>query len=88
MLPARRLLSMQTQNICPLIRIANTPSGGVVVPPDRFCETDNGSSFNPTEAYCLRVYPSDNTIIYLEYAKDIHLFFFKLRIFFTSKKYA
>jgi hypothetical protein len=49
---------MQTQNICSLIRIADTPSIGVVVPPDRFVETALGSSLYPTEGYCLRVYSS------------------------------
>jgi hypothetical protein len=61
---------MQTQNICSLIRIVDTPSGGVVVPPDQFGETDNGSSLN------LSIFLKSVFIIYLEYAKDLHLFLF------------
>jgi hypothetical protein len=82
MLPARRLLSsMQTQNICPLTRIADTPSIGVVVPPDRFGETALGSSLYPTEGYCLRVYSSST----LSMLNLLIIFCFFYRAFFTSK---
>jgi hypothetical protein len=82
MLTPRRLLSMQTQNICPLIRIADTPSIGVVVPPDRFFGTALGSSLYPTEGCCLI---KSVFIIYLEYAKDIHLSFLYCAFFFLVK---
>jgi hypothetical protein len=44
MLPARRLLSIDTQNTYGLLRIADTPSIGAVATPDWFGETAHGSS--------------------------------------------
>jgi hypothetical protein len=49
MLPAWRLLSMKTQNICPLIRINVTLSNGQVGVPDWFGEKANGSSLDLSE---------------------------------------
>jgi hypothetical protein len=70
MLHARRLLSLDTQNMMYCIRITDTPPIGAVVPPDWFGGIALGSSLYPTEGYCLSVF-----IVYLEYAKDLHLFF-------------
>jgi hypothetical protein len=44
MLPAPRLLSIDAQNICPLIRIADTLPVGAEVTPDWFVETADGST--------------------------------------------
>jgi hypothetical protein len=44
MLPARRLLSIDTQNLRYCIRITDTLSGGVVVTPDCSVETADGST--------------------------------------------
>jgi hypothetical protein len=77
MLPARRLLSIDTQNMTYCIRIADTPSIGAVVPPDWFGEIAHGSSLYPTEGHCLRVYSSS----ILSMLK-IFIFFFFYRTFF------
>jgi hypothetical protein len=76
MLPAQRLLSMQTQNMTYCIRTADTPSIGAVVPPDCFGEKAHGSSLYPTEGYCFK----SVFIMYLEYAKVPHVY-----MIFTSK---
>jgi hypothetical protein len=83
MLPARRLLSMQTQNMTYCIRITDTASVGAVVPPDWFDGTALGSSLYPTEGYCLRVYSSST----LSMLKITIYFCFFYRAFFTSVFY-
>jgi hypothetical protein len=71
MFPARRFLSMQTQNICVFVRIADTPSSGVVVTPDCFVEIADGSSLYSPQGLSLRVYPSS----ILSMVKIVILFF-------------
>jgi hypothetical protein len=58
MLPARGLLSIETQNISPLVRSTDKPSSGAVVTPDRFGGTALGSSLNPSKGYCFTLYSS------------------------------
>jgi hypothetical protein len=54
MLLARRLFSIDTQNMTYCIRITDTASIGAVVPPDWFGGIALGSSLYPTEGYCLK----------------------------------
>jgi hypothetical protein len=49
MLPARRLLSMYTQNIYVSLKIIDTPSSGEVVTQDCFVEIADGSSLYSRE---------------------------------------
>jgi hypothetical protein len=84
MLPARRLLSIDTQNMTYCIRITDTPSIGAVVPLDWFGGIALGSSLYPTEGYCLRVF-SSSTLSMLKIV--IFLYFFNIfyRVFLLVK---
>jgi hypothetical protein len=84
MLPAWRLLSINTQNMTYCIRITDTPSTGAVVPPDWFGGIPLGSSLYPTEGYCLRAYSSST----LSMLKIVIFLIFFYCVFFTSKIYA